>query len=113
MPSTIAHGETLPSSVSTSIGSVNINEVSDETPVIDVYDKDGNLIKTYTKESSVAKFLGIKIDEEFSTNYYATIFFCIRHERFRFLSRYVKHEEDFEILRIWQSVALHGDDPVL
>ncbi|QQY96013.1 hypothetical protein [Bacillus thuringiensis] len=73
LPSTIAHGETLSSSVSTSIESVNINEVSDETSVIDVYDKDGNLIKTYTKESSVAKFLGIKIDEEFVTNYYANI----------------------------------------
>jgi hypothetical protein len=46
LPSTIAHGETLSSSVST----VNSNEVSYETPVIDVYDKDGNLIKNYTKE---------------------------------------------------------------
>ncbi|MGE7885538.1 hypothetical protein [Bacillus sp. NPDC094077] len=46
LPSTIALGETLPSSEST----VNSNEVSDEIPFIDVYDKDGNLIKNYTKE---------------------------------------------------------------
>ncbi|ALZ64602.1 hypothetical protein FORC13_p117 (plasmid) [Bacillus cereus] len=44
LPSTIA--QTFPFSVST----VNSNEASDETPVIDVYDKDGNLIKNYTKE---------------------------------------------------------------
>ncbi|MGE7940057.1 hypothetical protein [Bacillus paramycoides] len=50
LPSTIAPGETLPASVST----LNSNEVSDETPFIDVYDKDGNLIKNYTKEE-VAK----------------------------------------------------------
>ncbi|PFZ34337.1 hypothetical protein [Bacillus wiedmannii] len=44
--SSIAPGETLSSSAST----VNSNEVSDETPFIDVYDKHGNLIKNYTKE---------------------------------------------------------------
>lgn len=50
LPSTIAPGETLSSSAST----VNSNEVSNETPFIDVYDKNGNLIKNYTKEE-VAK----------------------------------------------------------
>jgi hypothetical protein len=44
--SSIAPGETLFSSAST----VNSNEVSDEIPFIDVYDKHGNLIKNYTKE---------------------------------------------------------------
>lgn len=49
LPSTTAHGETFPSSVSAATESININEVSNETPVIDIYDKDKNLIKTYTK----------------------------------------------------------------
>ncbi|ARJ25820.1 hypothetical protein [Bacillus mycoides] len=48
IPSTVAHGETLPSSVSTE--NININEVSNDVPIIDVYDKDRNLVKTYTKE---------------------------------------------------------------
>ncbi|PHA86678.1 hypothetical protein COE78_21140 [Bacillus pseudomycoides] len=47
LPSTAAFGEALPSSISTE--SININEVSSETPIFDVYDKDKNLIKTYTK----------------------------------------------------------------
>ncbi|MGG0516213.1 hypothetical protein [Bacillus pseudomycoides] len=47
LPSTAAYGEALPSSISTE--SININEVSSETPIFDVYDKDKNLIKTYTK----------------------------------------------------------------
>ncbi|WP_410985555.1 hypothetical protein [Bacillus cereus] len=47
LPSTAAYGEALPSSTPTE--SININEVSSETPIFDVYDKDKNLIKTYTK----------------------------------------------------------------
>ncbi|HDR7367094.1 hypothetical protein [Bacillus toyonensis] len=50
MTSTIVPYETLLSSEST----VNSNEVNVETPFIDVYDKNGNLIKNYTKEE-VAK----------------------------------------------------------
>lgn len=50
MTSTIVPYETLLSSESI----VNSNEVNVETPFINVYDKNGNLIKNYTKEE-VAK----------------------------------------------------------
>ncbi|EJR45018.1 hypothetical protein IIM_05103 [Bacillus cereus VD107] len=40
-------------------------------------------------------------------------FVCIGHERFRFLLLYVKHNEYFEILWIWQNNASPVDDLVL
>ncbi|WP_353738899.1 transposase [Bacillus mycoides] len=40
-------------------------------------------------------------------------FVCIVYERFRFLLSYVKHNEYFEILRIWQNNDSPVDDPVL
>jgi len=39
------------------------------------------------------------------TKYYAHINKCCN-------SLYVKHDEDFKILRIWQNVSLHTYDPV-
>lgn len=37
----------------------------------------------------------------------------IKHEQFQFLLRFVEHDEDFEILRIWQIFALYVYDLVL
>ncbi|OUB46343.1 transposase [Bacillus thuringiensis serovar argentinensis] len=42
-----------------------------------------------------------------------SVYVYIGHEWFRCLLKYVKHEEDFEIQRIWQNVSLHVYDPVL
>ncbi|AJI08994.1 MULTISPECIES: hypothetical protein [Bacillus cereus group] len=47
IPTTVAQGETLPSSISTE--TVNINEVNNDVPIFDVYDENRNLVKTYTK----------------------------------------------------------------
>ncbi len=41
------------------------------------------------------------------------VFVYIEHEQFQYLSRYVKHGEYFEILRIWQNDVLHVYGPVL
>ncbi|AFU17311.1 Transposase (plasmid) [Bacillus thuringiensis MC28] len=35
------------------------------------------------------------------------VFVYIEHERFQCFSKYVKHDECFEILQIWQNVFLH------
>jgi len=48
LPSTVAHGEALPSSVSASTANVDNAEIDDVS--VEVYDKDGNLVKTYSKE---------------------------------------------------------------
>lgn len=48
MPSTVAHGEALPSSISTSTANVNNAEINDVS--VEVYDEKGNLLKTYSKE---------------------------------------------------------------
>jgi len=53
LPSTIAHGESLPSTISASTANVNNAEIDDVS--VEVYDKDRNLIKTYSKEE-LAKF---------------------------------------------------------
>ncbi|KFN04724.1 hypothetical protein D0U04_23660 [Bacillus clarus] len=50
LPSTVAHGEVLPSSISASTENVNNTEINDEKLSIEVYDKDGKLVKTYSKE---------------------------------------------------------------
>ncbi len=41
------------------------------------------------------------------------VFVYIEHEQFQYLSRYVKHGEYFETLRIWQNDVLHVYGPVL
>ncbi|MED1622510.1 hypothetical protein [Bacillus pseudomycoides] len=48
LPSTVAHGEALPSSVSASTANVDNAEIDDVS--VEVYDKDRNLVKTYSKE---------------------------------------------------------------
>lgn len=34
-------------------------------------------------------------------------FFYIKREQFQGFSRFAKHDEDFEVLQIWQNVASH------
>lgn len=48
LPSTVAHGEALPSSVSATTANVDNAEIDDVS--VEVYDKDRNLVKTYSKE---------------------------------------------------------------
>ena len=40
------------------------------------------------------------------------VFVYIWPESFQSLLWFVKHDEDFGILRIWQNVSLHAYDPV-
>lgn len=40
------------------------------------------------------------------------VFVYTKHERLPFLLSFVKRDEDFEILRIWQNVALYVYGPI-